>query len=81
MAQEFLITKDMIKTYCENGFTVNKMAEAITEASNTTCSPATIRKAAKHFGIDLKKKARPSVFKFEPNAKKEEVTAEEGFQS
>lgn len=60
----FKVTKTLITGYCERGLTVKDMADEITKASGEACSPAVVTKAARTFGIDLRKKNRSSAFEF-----------------
>lgn len=64
MAQ-FVITDEMLKGFFAKGLKASEMAEEITKLSGTKCSPATVKKACQHYGLDLKKKARKSEFVFE----------------
>lgn len=63
--QSFKITREMIEGYCKNGSTVEEMATDITTRSGFKCTPAKVREAATHYGVDLRKKAKKSPFVFD----------------
>ena len=62
---DFTITKAMVQSYCEQGLTVDEIADKITAESGIKCSPGVVRKAAKNYSISLRNKPKKSPFKFE----------------
>lgn len=58
----FKLTAEMLNGYCQNGLTVEEMANAISEVSGIKCSVNQVRKACKHYNISLRAKPRKNVF-------------------
>ena len=59
---EFRITKELLSGYCQSGYTVKDMSQAIEKESGYKCPVETVRQACKAYGIDLRRKPLRSPF-------------------
>lgn len=67
MNNQFEVTEEMLRDFCNKGLKVSEMAETITKLANeqgleAKCSEGQVKRLCKEYGIDLRKKPMKSVF-------------------
>lgn len=64
MSQKFNVTEAYFRELCAKGYSIQEIADDITNRSGIKCTPNRVRQAAKVFGVSLREKPRNNPFNF-----------------